>query len=175
MLLRMCVLLVTLLAVWHQTQLCYIAVSLCWHYAIRKLLLGCDAGVVGQLWPVSTTISCPNTTTQHMTYVDRMPHEMITCGMQVSTCDGCAVGKHGKGLWCGAGMCGHMCSPICAPKCTNLCPPPSVVPMWQNMCRTWMSSSAPPSQVPCPPFPTFTRRLHPHLSGRKPVKAKLTS
>ena len=109
---------------WHQTQLCYIAVSLCWHCAIRKLLLGCDAGVVGQLWPVLTTISCPNTTTQHMTYMDRMPHKMIQCGMQVSTCDGCAVGKHGKGLWCGAGMCGHMCSPMCAPKCTNLCTPP---------------------------------------------------
>ena len=60
------------------------------------------------------------------------------------------------------------------------CPPPPPPPqVWcqygQNMWRTCVLPYAPSSQVPCPPFRTFTRHLHHHLSGGLPVRGKLTS
>ena len=72
------------------------------------------------------------TQTQHVTDVGRMPHAMLTCGMQVLICDGHVVHKHGKGLWYGANMVVVRVMGLCAPKCTNLQPPPGVVTIWQH-------------------------------------------
>ena len=53
------------------------------------------------------------------------------------------------------------------------CTPPQVWCQYgQNMWRTCVSPSAPPSQVPCPPFCTFTRHLHHPSQRRLPVRGQ---
>ena len=82
--------------------------------------------------------------------------------------------------WQGAVVqCQHVCGQghgaMCSQICTNVHPPPGVVQYGHNMRRTCASLSLPPSLTPCPPFRTFTLCLHPHISKREPVRAKLTS
>ena len=141
-----------------------------------KLLPSWGDWVVWLLWQVVKINLCPATQTKHVADVGRMPHGMLTCGMQVLICGGHVVHKHGKGLWCSANMFVVRGMGLCAPKYAPMCTPPQVWCQYgQNMRRTCASLSLPPSRTPCLPFRTFTLCLHPHISKREPVRAKLTS
>ena len=141
-----------------------------------KLLPSWGDWVVWLLWQVVKINLCPATQTKHVADVGRMPHGMLTCGMQVLICGGHVVHKHGKGLWCSANMFVVRGMGLCAPKYAPMCTPPQV---WCNMATI---CGAPVRRCPCHPPGPPARRFAPSRSACTPTlanasrsEAKLTS